>query len=153
MAVCVMGVEELPEHSWELRGLTTSREERSHKTWLVVGSPHFQCPTNTKKNTISLSVRPGDSDLPKHSWPDTSLIFQVRKPQRGNVSCAPNQLFHGTFECLFTRNLQTWTLHTPPRGAEAPSKAKPSCARAGKESTQETHSGEAFAECVPNTMK
>lgn len=42
---------------------------------------------------------------------------------------------------------------TPPRETEAPCKVKPSCAKSEKESTQETHSGGAFAERVPGCIK
>lgn len=54
---------------------------------------------------------------------------------------------------LCSRKLQTWTLHTLPREAEAPYKTKPSWTQAEGESAQETHLGEAFVEHVIDTMK
>lgn len=93
-------------------------------------SPHSQHPTNTKENAIPLSLKHGDSHLPKHSWACYFLHFtgkeaSERKRKWSMVTqlaqaCAPNQLFHEISECLCSRKLQTWTLQTPPREAEAP---------------------------------
>lgn len=95
--------------------------------------------------------------------PAISSILQVRKPQRGNASglwshswprpVPPINCFTKFLNACVQGSYRHGLCRHLPGKLKPPCKTKPSWAKAERESSQETHSGEAFVQYVTDTMK